>query len=139
MHRLSLDRHAFANQIFAGDDELLVTRKAFHDFHTVLGERAQFNRYLVGFPILDDIDILGFLEPAHGIQRNLNRLGMFSDQDLDAGEHAAFETMVFIRQIHFHGHRAGGAVQGLNNARDPAFEDLIGIGLGANVGPLPDL
>ena len=64
---------------------------------------------------------------------------MFPDQDLDASEHAAFESMVLIRQIDLDGHGTGGAVQGLDDACDPALKHLVRIGFGADVGALPDL
>ena len=64
---------------------------------------------------------------------------MFPDQDLDASEHAAFESMVLIRQIDLDGHGTGGAVQGLDVRVTRPSNTSFRISFGADVGALPDL
>ena len=58
---------------------------------------------------------------------------MAADQDFDAGEHAALQDMVLVREIHFDRHGAGGPVQRLDDSGNRAFKDSFGIGFGAHV------
>ena len=58
IHRLRLDGDAFADEVFSGDDQVFVARKAFHHFDAVSIASAQLDRHLMGLPFFDDIDIL---------------------------------------------------------------------------------
>ncbi len=64
---------------------------------------------------------------------------MLADQHLDPCEHAALQRPVLIRQVDLDGHRPGRPIQCLNDAGDGAFKNPIGIGLGPDLGLLPDL
>ena len=88
------------------------------DFDQLIVLRPERDRYFVRLSVLHGIDILVGFEAGHRVDGNLQRVGMRPDDHLHAGEHAAFERAVRVRQIHLDRHGAGVPVQRVDDPRD---------------------
>lgn len=78
------------DQVLARHDDLLVADQSFDDLDPVFIPHADIDGNPLGFSVPNDVHVLRILEPAHCIDRNLQRVGVFSHQHFDAREHPTF-------------------------------------------------
>ena len=135
---MRLHGRAVADQILARDDDRLRAGQPLGDFDPVLRSAADLHRDLIGLAVPDDVHVLEVLQAGQGIDRNLDRIRVRADHHFNAGEHAAFERVVGVREIHLHGHGAGGSIEGLHNPRDLPDKDTVRVGLRPDLGYLAD-
>src|SRR5262249_15285515 len=131
--RLRLYGGAVVHEIFPGDDHLLRPVQALGDLNSILVADSNLHRHAVGLSFAHNVDILGVFQSTHCIDGDLNRASMDADHDLYTCEHAAFQDMIFVGEIHLDRHSSGGSVQRLDDTGDCAFEDAVGIGFGADL------
>src|SRR6476619_4439124 len=71
IERLGLHRRSVVNEVLPGHDDLFGADESFRNLHAILVTHPTFHRDAFGLSITDDVHVLGVLQPADGINRNL--------------------------------------------------------------------
>src|SRR4029079_8805688 len=83
---LGLHRRSVVNEVLPGHDNLFGADESFCNLDAVLVTPPDFHRDAFGLSIADDVHVLRVLQPADGINRNLQRVVVFPHKDFDTGE-----------------------------------------------------